>query len=241
MSGESMGQPAELTASGPAAGEADETGLVPVIAIDGPGGSGKSTVAKLVAERTGLPYLDTGAMYRAITLGVLRRGIDPNDWESIDTVLPDIDLEFQDRSVRVDGSDATTEIRGVEVTTHVSAVSANPTVRAALVDLQRRWIAATGSGVLEGRDIGTVVVPSAALKVFVTASVRERARRRALETGDDVDAVEADLERRDKADSERAVSPLRPADDAVVVDTTGVEIEAVVDRIVSLAHERKLV
>ena len=209
-----------------------------VITIDGPGGSGKSTVAKLVAEQTGLPYLDTGAMYRAITFGVLQRAIDPADWETTDSVLPEIDLDLSASSVMVDGVDATEAIRGVEVTAHVSAVAANPTVRQVLVELQRQWLHKSGGGVLEGRDIGTVVVPNAALKVYVTASVRERARRRSLETGTDIDEVEADLVRRDQADSERQDSPLRPADDAVTVDTTGYAIAEVVDRIVSLAHER---
>lgn len=212
-----------------------------VITIDGPGGSGKSTVAKLVAEQTGLPYLDTGAMYRAITFGVLQRAIDPADWETTDSVLPKIDLDLSASSVMVDGVDATEAIRGVEVTAHVSAVAANPTVRQVLVELQRQWLHKSGGGVLEGRDIGTVVVPNAALKVYVTASVRERARRRSLETGTDIDEVEADLIRRDQADSERQDSPLRPADDAVTVDTTGYAIAEVVDRIVSLAHERGLV
>lgn len=212
-----------------------------VITIDGPGGSGKSTVAKLVAEQTGLPYLDTGAMYRAITFGVLQRAIDPADWETTDSVLPEIDLDLSASSVMVDGVDATEAIRGVEVTAHVSAVAANPTVRQVLVELQRQWLHKSGGGVLEGRDIGTVVVPNAALKVYVTASVRERARRRSLETGTDIDEVEADLVRRDRADSERQDSPLRPADDAVTVDTTGYAIAEVVDRIVSLAHERGLV
>lgn len=212
-----------------------------VITIDGPGGSGKSTVAKLVAEQTGLPYLDTGAMYRAITFGVLQRAIDPADWETTDSVLPKIDLDLSASSVMVDGVDATEAIRGVEVTAHVSAVAANPTVRQVLVELQRQWLHKSGGGVLEGRDIGTVVVPNAALKVYVTASVRERARRRSLETGTDIDEVEADLVRRDRADSERQDSPLRPAGDAVTVDTTGYAIAEVVDRIVSLAHERGLV
>lgn len=212
-----------------------------VITIDGPGGSGKSTVAKLVAEQTGLPYLDTGAMYRAITFGVLQRAIDPADWETTDSVLPKIDLDLSASSVMVDGVDATEAIRGVEVTAHVSAVAANPTVRQVLVELQRQWLHKSGGGVLEGRDIGTVVVPNAALKVYVTASVRERARRRSLETGTDIDEVEADLVRRDQADSERQDSPLRPAGDAVTVDTTGYAIAEVVDRIVSLAHERGLV
>jgi len=212
-----------------------------VITIDGPGGSGKSTVAKLVAGQTGLPYLDTGAMYRAITFGVLQRAIDPADWETTDSVLPEIDLDLSASSVMVDGVDATEAIRGIEVTAHVSAVAANPTVRQVLVELQRQWLHKSGGGVLEGRDIGTVVVPNAALKVYVTASVRERARRRSLETGTDIDEVEADLIRRDQADSERQDSPLRPAGDAVTVDTTGYAIAEVVDRIVSLAHERGLV
>lgn len=212
-----------------------------VIAIDGPAGSGKSTVAKLVAQATGLPYLDTGAMYRAITFGVLQRGIAPSDWERIDEVLPKIDLDLSAMAVRVDGVDATEAIRGADVTTHVSAVSANPTVRQALVELQRAWIRKSGGGVLEGRDIGTVVVPNAALKVYVTASVAERARRRALQAGLAIDEVEADLIRRDKADSEREESPLRAADDGVTVDTTGYDIDQVVERIVILARERELV
>lgn len=216
-------------------------GVARVIAIDGPGGSGKSTVARLVAERTGLPYLDTGAMYRAITFGVLQRGIDPSDWALIDEVLPTIQFDLGPTTVTVDGFDATDAIRGAEVTAHVSAVAANPTVRTMLVELQRKWVANAGAGVLEGRDIGTVVVPDAPLKVFVTASVAERARRRSLETGEAVDAVEADLRRRDKADSERDTSPLQAAEDAVTVDTTGVEIAEVVERIVTLAAERELV
>lgn len=212
-----------------------------VIALDGPGGSGKSTVAKLVAEATELPYLDTGAMYRAITFGVLARDIEPTDWDAINAVLPSIELDMSAARVIVDGTDATEAIRGPEVTASVSAVSANPVVRAALVGLQQQWITQSGSGVLEGRDIGTVVVPKAALKVYVTASVRERAERRALQTGDDVAEVEADLLRRDKADSEREQSPLRAADDAITLDTTGREIPEVVDTIVALARERGII
>lgn len=212
-----------------------------VIALDGPGGSGKSTVAKLVAAETGLPYLDTGAMYRAITFGVLQRDIDPTDWPAINEILPAMDLDLTGDTVMVDGVDATTAIRGTEVTNNVSAVSANPEVRTALVRLQREWIDKSGGGVLEGRDIGTVVVPSAALKVFVTASARERARRRALESGADIDEVEADLIRRDTADSERADSPLRPADDAVTIDTTDHEIADVVNMVVEMATDRGLI
>ena len=211
-----------------------------VIAIDGPGGSGKSTVAKQVAAQTGIPHLDTGAMYRAITFGVLQRRIDPSDWAAIDDVLADIDLDLSATSVVVDGIDATEAIRGEAVTANVSAVAANPTVRAAMVELQREWIRKSGAGVLEGRDIGTVVVPDAALKVYLTASVHERARRRALESGADIAEVEADLVRRDKADSEREESPLKPADDAVEVDTTGLTIAEVIATIVGMAEEREL-
>jgi len=214
---------------------------VRVVAIDGPGGSGKSSAAKAVAARTGLPYLDTGAMYRAITFSVLQRGIDPSDWEATNEILGSIDLDLGPTKVMVDGVDATTAIRGAEVTSHVSAVAANPAVRAVLVNLQRSWITKSGSGVLEGRDIGTVVVPNAALKIYVTASTRERARRRALESGADIDEVEADLKRRDKADSERVESPLRPAEDAVTIDTTGSELDEIVDEIIRLATERGLI
>jgi len=210
------------------------------IALDGPAGSGKSTVAKLVAEESGLPYLDTGAMYRAITFGVLKRGIDPTDWPAIDHALPTIDLELSATSVVVDGADATEAIRGAEVTANVSAVAANPRVRAELVELQRVWIDKSGGGVLEGRDIGTVVVPTAALKIFVTASVRERARRRALEIDANIDKVEADLLRRDKLDSEREESPLRPASDAVTLDTTEHTIAEVVAIVINLARDRGL-
>jgi cytidylate kinase len=211
------------------------------VAIDGPGGAGKSTVAKLVAATTGLRYLDTGAMYRAITFGVLARGVDPADWPAVADVLPAIAIDVGEVSVIVDGVDATEAIRGPEVTQHVSAVAANPAVRTALVQLQKQWIESGDGGVLEGRDIGTVVAPEAAVKVYVTASVRERARRRSVETGDDIDVVEADLIRRDALDSERADSPLRPADDAVHIDTTEHTIPEVADMIVALVVARGLV
>ena len=209
-----------------------------MIALDGPAGAGKSTVAKLVAERSGLPYLDTGAMYRAITVGILSRGIDPSDWPAIDEALASIELEIDPDRVMVDGIDATLAIRGPEATAGVSAVAANPTVRASLVGLQRRWVERQGGGVLEGRDIGTVVVPGAGLKVFVTASVRERARRRSEEIDAPIDEVEADLTRRDALDSARAESPLKPAEDAVIVDTTEHTIDEVVAIIIELATQR---
>ncbi|MEA2931975.1 MAG: CMP/dCMP kinase [Actinomycetota bacterium] len=215
-----------------------------VVAIDGPVGSGKSTVARAVADRLGLECLETGAMYRAVALAVLRRGgvsglgvpgRDAHDaHDAPDTVDPSqvadvadvIDVELGDRVV-VDGEDVTEEIRSPEVGRMVSAVAAVPAVRARLVALQRDWVEAHGGAVVEGRDIGSVVFPDAELKVFLTASPEERARRRHDEDADDV-------RRRDRLDSSRAVSPLVVADGAVVIDSTGRSVEDVVDEIVSL-------
>jgi cytidylate kinase len=207
---------------------------VPLVAIDGPAGSGKSTVARAVAARLRLEYLDTGAMYRSVALASLRRGIDAHDGPALGRLAEGLDITVDDR-VFVDGVDATTEIRGPEVTAIVSAVAAHPPVRAAMVRRQRQWAEARGGGVVEGRDIGTVVFPGADLKVFLTASEEERARRRQRdEAAPDVDAVAADLARRDTLDSSRAASPLRPAADAVVVDTTARTVDDVVDEVVGL-------
>ena len=209
-----------------------------VIAIDGPAGSGKSTVAKAVAERLGLKYLDTGAMYRAVAFAVLRAGGDPADTEFAANTARSIELTVGLESVLVDGVDATVEIRGPEVTRCVSSVAANPEVRREMVARQRDWAAREGGGVLEGRDIGTVVFPDADLKVYLTASPEERARRRAKEVTDlDYETVAADLARRDALDSSRAADPLTEADDAVVVDTTGLDIDRVVDAVVALLPE----
>lgn len=216
-----------------------------VIAIDGPGGSGKSTVSTAVAERLGLDVLDTGAMYRAVTLAVLRRGIDPADEDAVTAVAEEGQIEILDEGatrVRVDGEDATAEIRGPDVTAAVSQVSAHPDLRRALVVRQRAWVAARGSAVVEGRDIGTVVFPDAAVKVFLTASEAVRAERRRIDEWAvarevDGEAVRRDLARRDRLDSERPVAPLRPADDAVVIDTSTLTVEDVVSRIVELAEE----
>lgn len=207
---------------------------LPIVAIDGPAGSGKSTVARRVAEQAGLAYLDTGAMYRAITLGVLNRQLDPSDRDAVAAVLSEIEIEVGRTTVLVDGDAATDAIRSAAVTRSVSAVAANPAVRRALVGLQRQWISQQNGGVLEGRDIGTVVAPNAAVKVFLTASARERARRRSLETGQDIDEVEADIIRRDGFDSSRDDSPLRSADDAIDIDTTPLEIGEVVAMIIDL-------
>jgi cytidylate kinase len=206
-----------------------------VIAIDGPAGSGKSTVARALAAHLGLRYLDTGAMYRSVAFAVLRSGGDPEDREATAAVARAIELEIGLDRVVVDGVDATVEIRGPQVSQAVSVVATNPEVRAELVSRQREWANLRGGGVLEGRDIGTVVFPDAELKIYLTADPAERARRRAKEVTDlDYEAVAADLARRDTIDSTRAVDPLAEAADAVVVDTTGMTIDEVVAKIGAL-------
>jgi cytidylate kinase len=196
-----------------------------VIAIDGPAGSGKSTVARTVAELLGWSFLDTGAMYRAVTCEALFRGIDVHDVEVVAAVADDVSLTTLPR-VTVNGRDVEDQIRGDEVNAAVSVVAANPQVRASMVARQREFAAAQPLGtVVEGRDITTVVFPHASIKVFLTASLEERARRRGDEGEDSV-------ARRDEADSTRATSPLRQADDALVLDTTGRDVEDVAQEIV---------
>lgn len=207
-----------------------------IVAIDGPSGSGKSTVARGVAERLGLDVLDTGAMYRALTLLVLERDADPADAPACSALAREMVLEVGART-RLDGRDVSDTIRGPEVTATVSSVSAHPGVREVLVARQRGWVSERGGGVVEGRDIGTVVFPDARVKVFLTASEAERARRRHLDehAADrvvEVDSVHADLARRDAIDSNRAVSPLQAAPDALVVDTTARNVDDVVSEIV---------
>ena len=210
-----------------------------VIAIDGPAGSGKSTVAKAVASQLGLDYLDTGAMYRAVAFAAIRRGIDPEDAQRVADLARHIDLEVGE-SVKVDGADATIEIRSPEVTRAVSVVAANPAVRAELVARQREWAAAHDGGVVEGRDIGTVVFPDAEVKVYLTADDTERASRRSKEMLDlHYDQVAADIARRDHTDSTRASSPLSVAPDAVVLDTTGLGVDAVVATVLEMAERTK--
>jgi len=197
-----------------------------VVAIDGPAGAGKSTLAQAVAEHLGLERLDTGAMYRAVAWMALHRSLDLDDGAAVGEMARGLTIEVGDR-VTVDGRDVTGDIRTAVVDEAVSAVAANPEVRATLVDRQRQWVAARGAGVVEGRDIGTVVLPDADLKIYLTARTRERARRRAGERGDgrSVAEIETDLERRDRLDSTRPHSPLvGPRDvaaDAVVIDSTG--------------------
>jgi cytidylate kinase len=213
------------------------------VTLDGPSGTGKSSVARALAVRLGAAYLDTGAMYRAATVSVLDAGIDPEDAEAVTGCVGatriDVGTEAGTEIVRVDGVDVATRIRGAEVTRSVSAVSAVPAVRRLLVDRQRALVAGADAIVVEGRDIGTVVLPEATLKVYLTAAPEVRAERRASQLGvtdpAEVAAIAADLRRRDEYDSSRADSPLRPATDAVVVDSSGLDRDAVVDRVLELA------
>jgi cytidylate kinase len=208
-----------------------------VVAIDGPSGSGKSTVGRGVAVALGLHVLDTGAMYRSVTLAVLDARADASDPAVCARIAREARIELEDDVVRLDGRDVSREIRGPEVTAAVSTVSAHPEVRAVLVAQQRAWVEQHGGGVVEGRDIGTVVFPDAPVKVFLTASDEERARRRqrdeeAAARSVDVAAVQESLARRDALDAGRTASPLRAADDAVVVDTTAMTVGEVVADIV---------
>ena len=212
-----------------------------VVAIDGPGGSGKSTIARGVARSLGWPVLDTGAMYRAVTLAALEQQIPLDDERACARIAAEHTIAVDDGITMIDGRDVSEEIRGPAVTAAVSTVSAHPSVRAVLVARQRAWLAENGAGVVEGRDIGTVVFPDAPVKVFLTASDEERARRRqrdeaASERAVAVEEVKTALARRDALDSERTASPLRPADDAVVIDTTGRGVDDVVDELVARAR-----
>jgi cytidylate kinase len=207
---------------------------VRVIAIDGPAGAGKSTIARALAARLGLEYLDTGAMYRAVTFAAMRRGISLDDTESVRRLAETLDLEVGELGVVVDGIDATTEIRNAEVTANVSKVAANSGVRAEMRARQLQWADEHGGGVIEGRDIGSVVFPDADLKLYLTASPRERAERRVAEAGGDVDEIERAIARRDHYDTTRADSPLTEADGATYVDTTGLGIDEVLDHIIRL-------
>ncbi|HSL07335.1 MAG TPA: (d)CMP kinase [Pseudonocardiaceae bacterium] len=223
-------------------------GLRGVVAVDGPAGTGKSTVARRLAASLGARYLDTGAMYRAAALGVLRAGADPGEPTVVYEVVAQRHIEVgtdpDTPSVLLDGEDVAGEIRGPAVTTAVSPVSAMPEVRHLLVAQQRRIIrAATACGgiVVEGRDIGTVVVPDAPLKVFLTADAAQRAARRAAQDGvEDVAGVRRDVERRDRFDSSRVASPLRAAEDAVELDTTALDVDAVLRTVHELVVQRGL-
>ena len=210
-----------------------------VIAIDGPAGAGKSTVARAVAAALGFTYLDSGAMYRCVALAATRRGADLGDAAALGELARSLRVELDGERVELDGEDVGAAIREPAVTEAASRVSVHAPVREAMVAEQRRLVAA-GRYVAEGRDIGTVVSPEAPLKVFLTASAEERARRRAAQTGEDEAAVLAAQRERDERDETRAHSALRAADDAVELDTTGLTKEEVVDRVVALARERGL-
>ncbi|MFE6871350.1 (d)CMP kinase [Kitasatospora sp. NPDC057692] len=228
---------------------ADRAHAPVVVAIDGPSGSGKSTVSRAVAARLGLSFLDTGAMYRAMTWWMLANGVDVNDPEAVavacgkPVIVSGTDADGP--TITVDGRDVAAPIRGPEVTAHVSAVAAVPAVRARLVELQRGCAAVAARGIVaEGRDMGSVVFPDATVKIFLTASETARAERRAAELrakGVDeaiITAMAADLARRDAADSSRATAPLAQAADAVLVDTSALSLEQVIDRITALVAER---
>lgn len=208
-----------------------------IVAIDGPAGSGKSSVSRLVAGRLRLPHLDTGGYYRAVTLLVLRNDIDPADGAAIVAALESVDIASEDGLILLDGEIVEGAIRGSEVTAAVSEVSAHPGVRERLVGKQRQWVSSHGGrGVVEGRDIGTVVFPDAPVKVFLTADPLERARRRARERGEDPDSHLEAIRRRDAFDGSREASPLAVAPDAVVLDTTNLALSEVVRIVVSLAE-----
>ena len=218
-----------------------------IVAIDGPAGAGKSTVARAVADAMGVGYVDTGAMYRALTLLALRTGVDVADGPALAELAREhpVTLEHGRAGLRVfiAGDDVTMAIREADVTANVSEVAAHPDVRAEMVARQRDIMGA-GDWVSDGRDIGSVVCPDAEVKVFLTASVDERARRRHAELvarGEQVDlrAIRDDVERRDHADSSRAASPLVVADGAEIVDTTGMGIDEVVARIAGMAQEAR--
>jgi CMP/dCMP kinase len=218
-----------------------------VVAVDGPAGTGKSSVSRGLARELGARYLDTGAMYRIVTLALLRAGVDLTDPDAMAAAAADVQIALsddpgEDRSFLA-GEDVSAEIRGDEVTGSVSAVSAVPAVRKRLVDLQRQLADGPGSVVVEGRDIGTVVLPDADVKFFLTASAETRAKRRndqniASGLGDDYAGVLTDVRRRDHLDSTRAVSPLRAADDAVVVDTSDMTEAQVIEYLLKLVEQR---
>ncbi len=210
-----------------------------VIAIDGPAGAGKSTVARAVAGEIGFTYLDSGAMYRCVALAALEAGLDLDDGKALGDLAERLQVGFDGQRVLLGERDVSAEIRTPDVSAAASHVSVHPRVREAMVARQRQLIA-DGRYVAEGRDIGTVVSPNSPLKIFLTASDEERAHRRAEETGEDVDAVLAAQRRRDARDTEREHGALRAAEDAVELDTTGFSLDEVVARVVALAREKGL-
>ena len=209
-----------------------------VVAIDGPAGAGKSTVAKALANALKLKYLDTGAMFRAVTSLVLSSGLDTHDEIAVGSIARSMNLVMEHGTVVANGSDVTADIRSMAVTNAVSTVAANSLVRANMRDRQREWSDLNNGGVIEGRDIGTVVFPDAVLKVYLTASPRVRAERRVAEAGGNIDEIERSIAERDLKDSTRADSPLQESADSVVVDTSNRTIDDIVNSIVELVRER---
>lgn len=209
-----------------------------VVAIDGPSGVGKSTVARAVAAALGVPHLDTGAYYRMATLVALRAGADPGDEAAVLAALTGAAIDSSAGVLVLDGVDVSEALRSPEVTAAVSAASAHPRVRAAIVAMQRSWVADHGGdAVVEGRDIGTVVFPDAPVKVYLTADLETRARRRASDaeaSGADLAELMEQIAARDHLDSTRSASPLRPADDATIIDTSRLGVAEVVGRILDL-------
>ncbi|MCX7885355.1 MAG: (d)CMP kinase [Caloramator sp.] len=212
-----------------------------VIAVDGPAGAGKSTISKIVAERLKIEYIDTGAMYRAITLKLIRKGICLEDIDAIKKILNETNIDFVNGKIYLDKEDVSEDIRKIEVSSKVSDVAAIPYVREKLVELQRR-MASFKSVIMDGRDIGTNVLKDANIKIFLTATVEERAKRRykeMIEKGNDVtfEDICKDIENRDRIDSTRKVNPLRKADDALEIDTTSKTIDDVVSEIISIVKK----
>lgn len=210
-----------------------------IVAIDGPAGAGKSTVARLVAKEISVPYLDTGAMYRCVALAVLHSEVDISDVEAITQIAKRVHITVLDDKVCLNGHDVSAEIRSSEIGAIVSVIAAMTPVRDCMRSQQQRWIAEQNGGVVEGRDIGTVVLPHADVKIFLTASAQERASRRVQQNGGDLIQVAKEIENRDRLDSTRHDSPLQPAKDAVHVDTTGLSINEVVHTIVSIVRTQQ--
>ena len=204
-----------------------------IVAIDGPAGAGKSTIAKALAIALNIPYLDTGAMYRMVTYAALRDGIDLNNESTVADIAKSMNVFMSSDRFIVDDVDVTDIIRGPQVTEAVSTVAALSSVRSELRAAQRTWVENAGGGVVEGRDIGTVVFPDATLKVFLTASPAVRAQRRVAQSGGDVVVIEEQIRQRDHLDSTRADSPLRESNDSLFIDTTDLSIDAVVNQITS--------
>jgi cytidylate kinase len=209
-----------------------------VVAIDGPAGAGKSTVARALANALNLKYLDTGAMFRAVTSLVLTSRTDTHDEAAVGLLAENMNLIMENGSVVANGPDVTPDIRSIAVTSAVSTVAANSLVRANMRDRLRAWSDLNGGGVIEGRDIGTVVFPDAVLKVYLTASPRVRAERRVAEAGGNINEIERSIAERDLKDSTRADSPLQESADSVVVDTSNRAIDDIVNSIVELVEER---